>query len=92
MVNFTIMREKRFGGGAQNHNVFLDNVFVGTLSNGGVLRFSSDISGTHTLTFKPTLKTFLKESYFTFTVNGENDNIALKTYISFGGDYKIEYL
>lgn len=90
MATVIIKREKRIGGSAISHNVYLDNIYVGVLKNGKVLNFEAT-GGSHTISFVSNSKLNKKGADFSLSVNTDDNIIEIKSYFDFIGNYIVEY-
>ncbi len=91
MAKIIIKRKKIFGGCGVKHKVYLNNKFLGTLKNGGVLGFETTV-GTHTLYFNSCSKLNKKASTeFYLVVNEEQEMIELTTQFNSSGEYTVKY-
>lgn len=90
MAVIIIRRKSSVLGGAQNHDVYIANTFVGNLKNGGVLQIPVNI-GVHTLSFRSTMKKFGKNATFNVVVNEANEIVELRTKFSMNDRYEVEY-
>ena len=90
MAKIIIRRKSSLLGGAQSHNVYIFNTFVGELKNGGVIEIPVEV-GTHMLSFNSTMKKFGKNATFNVVVNDPNEVVELKTKFGMSGEYEVEY-
>lgn len=85
-----ITRKAKAAGGAQNHDVYLYNDYIGVLKNGGKLEIPVEV-GTHMLVFKSKLKIGGKDATFSAVVNEPTEIVNLNAGFNLKGDFVITY-
>ena len=91
MATLVIKRKSNMNGCAQNHEVYLENTFIGLLKNGETLEVPIEV-GSHTLYFNSTFKwrDMNKDAVFQITVNNPDERIEITTYFGTTGEYEAQ--
>jgi hypothetical protein len=89
MATIIIKRKSSWIGYAQNHEVYIQNKYVGKLKSGGVLRIKAEV-GTYFLSFCSTMKRLGTNATFQVVVNDSNEVVKIKTKFGWKG-YEVKY-
>ena len=85
-----IERKPRTVGSIQNHEVYLNNIYVGELKNSGKLEVPTSV-GTHSLMFKSKIKKMGQDETFSVVVSEDYENIKIKAGFTLDGVFSVEY-
>ena len=90
MAKVIIKRRSNISALRLNHDVFLNNNYLGILKNGGVLHFEADV-GSYMLYFKSRSKIGQKNADFFLVINNKTEVVELETFFDYSGKYVIKY-
>lgn len=87
MAKIIVKRNSQVVGCAIKHDVYLNNGYLGTLKNGGVLTFDAS-AGSYTLYFQSRSK---RNAEFCLNVNEDQETVEILTEFNMSGTYTVKY-